>query len=462
LYLQTVGKDNSIMLSSYLLLHQRQIYCPLLVDSGCSTIGFIDSSFAYHHRIPYQRLAKPRPLHLADGVLSSFITATAPVHLRIGHHYEKVDLFITKLSPGNPIILGLPWLQEHNPSIDWETSVLTFSTKCEGRCFATNLPAQLRHAPRAASRIPLPQPPSNLPPSNRHRHMSMEEVPDEGEPQDEVPTQEEIRGAALTPHRREKRAEYQRQRRSHQRFEERLGRGPPVVTKSPTGSQARLIADYVPVAPRPVQPTAGVRRPAAYRSPSLSTPRRPGPRNMDPLDETDIRLFNILAFANAAKQEGVDVSVTSWAELLRATEVKEPIELPQVPGSVYGEILHGRGDPDTYKKLFPQETHEFIDQCYGSASIRRISDEDAQIFLDKSEKGPMPLEEIRKRVPAKYHDLIAAFLPQDAEKLAPHRRYDHKIELIPGATVPYARSRPLSPLELRVLKRWLDDNLAKG
>ncbi|MDB5910707.1 MAG: hypothetical protein JWP34_4821, partial [Massilia sp.] len=234
LYLQSMGNDNSIMLSSYLLFDQRQIQCPLLVDSGCSTVGFIDSDFVYCHQIPSQRLAKPRPLHLADGVFSSFITAFAPIHLRIGHHYEWVNLFITKLSQKNPIILGVPWLQEHNPTIDWETSALTFGSKCEGHCFAPDLPTLLRRAPRVATPIPLPRPPTP------NRHAWVEEVPDEGEPQ------EEVRGAALTPHRREKRAEYRRQRRSRRRFEERLHRDPPVVTKSPRGSQARLIADYIP------------------------------------------------------------------------------------------------------------------------------------------------------------------------------------------------------------------------
>ena len=43
-----------------------------------------------------------------------------------------------------------------------------------------------------------------------------------------------------------------------------------------------------------------------------------------------------------------------------------------------------------------------------------------------------------------------------------HRSYDHKIELVPGSKLSFSRNRPLSPMELRVVKRWLDDNLAKG
>jgi hypothetical protein len=123
-----------------------------------------------------------------------------------------------------------------------------------------------------------------------------------------------------------------------------------------------------------------------------------------------------------AKQDSVDISVTSWAELLRATEVKDRIELLQVPGDVYGDTLRGRGDPETYKRLLCRKLRSSSTSVTVPPLSCRISDVDAQIFLDKSEKGPMPLEEIKKRVPAKYHDLIAAFLPQDAEKLVPHRR----------------------------------------
>lgn len=460
LYLQSIGSNDSIMLSSYLLFDQRQIHCPLLVDSGCSAVGFLDDDFASYHQIQRFQLPRPRPLHLADGVFSSYITHLANVQLRLGHHYESVNLYITRLSTRNPIILGLPWLKEHNPTIDWETSTLCFGAKCAGRCFPTDLPQALRLAPKLAAPRPtgggaeLRQAGCVTPPRPRRPYQaSVEDVPDEGEPTSST-------RSALTPERRRKRAEYQRGRRQHQRLLTRLNGAPPTLTNSPPGQQGRMISWRPPVLPPPARRVGNAR----HSLPRHSTPAAPRAtaRNTDPMNENDIRLLDILPFTFAAKQEGVDVSVVTMAELTRACEIKEPIVLPEVPEEVYEEILLGRGDAEVYKKLFPEDTHEFLDQCYVAAQLRRVSEEDAKIFLDKSDKGPLPLEEIKRRVPAKYHDLIAAFLPQDAEKLAPHRRYDHKIELVPGSVVPYARSRPLSPLELKVLKRWLDDNLAKG
>ncbi|RAL63669.1 hypothetical protein DID88_003712 [Monilinia fructigena] len=44
----------------------------------------------------------------------------------------------------------------------------------------------------------------------------------------------------------------------------------------------------------------------------------------------------------------------------------------------------------------------------------------------------------------------------------PRRAWDHKIELMPGKEPPYFKNRPLSPLELEVVRKWIDDNLSKG
>lgn len=238
LRLQSIGNDNSIMLSSYLLFDQRQVQCPLFVDSGCSAMGFLDDDFAIHHQIQRFQLAKPRPLHLADGVFSSYVTHYVVIRLRIGHHHESVSLYVTRLSPANPIILGLPWLREHNPTIDWETSTLYFGTKCDGRCLPLGLPDGLRVAPRIAR----PEKPAAKPPRSRSPYQaSVEEVPNEVEP----PPQPPEAVSTITHQRRDKLAGYQRERRLRQRVLARwtaLGNTPPTLTRAPGGQQGKLIA----------------------------------------------------------------------------------------------------------------------------------------------------------------------------------------------------------------------------
>ena len=79
-------------------------------------------------------------------------------------------------------------------------------------------------------------------------------------------------------------------------------------------------------------------------------------------------------------------------------------------------------------------------------------------------KGKLELTEIEiiAKLPEWLRDLYDAFLPQPASVLSPHRSWDHKIELVPGKEPPYFKNRPMSPQELKVIRKWLDDNLTKG
>jgi len=73
----------------------------------------------------------PVPVEVIDGrtIASDAIThETTPLELCIGKHTEKIVLNIIS-TRHHPIILGLPWLQAHNPIIDWRSRTLTFSTQ---------------------------------------------------------------------------------------------------------------------------------------------------------------------------------------------------------------------------------------------------------------------------------------------------------------------------------------------
>jgi hypothetical protein len=91
-----------------------------LVDSG-ATSSFIDQTFVAQHNIPVVKKSIPIPVEVIDGrtIASGAIThETTPLELCIGKHTEKIVLNIIS-TPHHPIILGLPWLQAHNPIIDW-------------------------------------------------------------------------------------------------------------------------------------------------------------------------------------------------------------------------------------------------------------------------------------------------------------------------------------------------------
>ena len=85
-------------------------------------------------RVPERKLCVPMPVYNADGTLNQLgkITEYVEVRMTIGDHSERIQLAVTKL--GNPeLFLGMDWLRDHNPSIDWTQGKLSFD-RCPDAC----------------------------------------------------------------------------------------------------------------------------------------------------------------------------------------------------------------------------------------------------------------------------------------------------------------------------------------
>ncbi len=111
-----------------------------LVDSG-ATSSFIDQTFVVQHNILVIKKSTPVPVEVIDGrtIASGAIThETTPLELCIGKHTEKIVPNIIS-TPHHPIILGLPWLEAHNPIIEWRSGTLTFGAQ---RCTSQEPHAQ--------------------------------------------------------------------------------------------------------------------------------------------------------------------------------------------------------------------------------------------------------------------------------------------------------------------------------
>lgn len=65
-------------------------------------------------------------------------------------------------------------------------------------------------------------------------------------------------------------------------------------------------------------------------------------------------------------------------------------------------------------------------------------------------------------VPSQYHKYLDVFSKQGADTLPPHRSFDHTIPLEPNTQPPYGPIYSLSEPELKALRDYLDENLAKG
>jgi hypothetical protein len=118
--------SKSLMVHVQLFPAQNNITVPTLIDSGCSGHAFIDRSFTLTYGISTFPLPHPREIRLADGAVSDIITQFAVIPISMSGHKENCLFFVTTLAQTTPAILGLPWLQQHNPSVDWEHMCLTF------------------------------------------------------------------------------------------------------------------------------------------------------------------------------------------------------------------------------------------------------------------------------------------------------------------------------------------------
>jgi hypothetical protein len=446
LVISAMGQRNSITLSSYLLVGDRAIPCVSLVDSGCTGLAFLDFKFAVRHHISLTKLRERKPLSLADGALSSWIEWKAEVCLAIGDHREQLQFYITTLAEDNPVILGLPWLSKHNPAVDWKNLRLTFGEDCRGRC----LPPQ--SAGLAAPRVPTTP--------KTQFHARVEDAEDEGEPEE----REEVNklSAKQRAARSRRRRDWRHRQQLSQHREAAVARGGPRWTMAPPHARARVIPDQLPRIPQQARRAAGRRvSPAQQRRAPLAPTAS---RRAERIDGRNIKLLNAPNFALFCRQKGVSVMRTTFGELEEAMQAAIPdVHLPDLPDYFFKDLLCRKGSAKDYKEQLPDDLHDFIDEVWEDGpTIQRITEEDARKFFDKSDKPSLTATEIKVRLPPEYRDLFEAFLPQEADTLPPHRSYDHKIELVPGSKLPFSRNRPLSPMELRVVKRWLDDNLVKG
>ena len=65
-------------------------------------------------------------------------------------------------------------------------------------------------------------------------------------------------------------------------------------------------------------------------------------------------------------------------------------------------------------------------------------------------------------VPPEYHNYLSIFSEEEAKALLPRRYVDHAIPLIEGGKPPFGRMYSMSDNDLKELKAWIEENLAKS
>jgi len=129
-YTDTLENDNDhIMVKIQLHGGKELVTINAMIDSG-ATEDFIDREVCNKHGIRMIKAKNPRGIYLADGKPRAMgpVTHMTKVPMDIGRHRELATFQVANLQ-NHEVILGMPWLREHNPTIDWNDKRITFNSE---------------------------------------------------------------------------------------------------------------------------------------------------------------------------------------------------------------------------------------------------------------------------------------------------------------------------------------------
>ena len=109
------------------------------IDSGADS-NFVSADLVKSCGIPVQRMPVSIAVQALDGhLLNQVEQRTLPVQLLFpGGHSEEITLHVLDCSP-HPIILGFPWLQRHQPILQWgPLSVVGWGKGCDQTCLSSS------------------------------------------------------------------------------------------------------------------------------------------------------------------------------------------------------------------------------------------------------------------------------------------------------------------------------------
>lgn len=129
----------------------RVVNYECMVDSGASTI-FISDRVVRELELRTEKFFRSIPLSNIDGSLNRAgdLTDFIELELRIGDHTHDQIFAVTDIGEDD-VIIGIDWLREHNPNIDWAQGSLRLD-RCPSRC--------QRHTPSTSTteKVPPPKP----------------------------------------------------------------------------------------------------------------------------------------------------------------------------------------------------------------------------------------------------------------------------------------------------------------
>jgi len=129
------NNNDHIMVKIQLHGGKESVSINAMIDSG-ATEDLIDLEVCNKHGIRMMKAKNLREIYLADTKPSAMgpVTHMTKGPLNISSHRELATFQVANLQ-NHEVILGMPWLREHNPTIDWNDKRITFnSERCTAWC----------------------------------------------------------------------------------------------------------------------------------------------------------------------------------------------------------------------------------------------------------------------------------------------------------------------------------------
>lgn len=149
---RSISKPHSTELKIYLesVSSHQPMGVTALLDSGATGL-FIDSDFVHAKNFTTKKLPRAVPVYNIDGTLNNdgHIRETVDLIVHYQDHTERATFFVTALG-GVPVILGHPWLEQHNPVINWQTGEVVMS-HCPDDCQMHHIRTQCKRCEHSKS-----------------------------------------------------------------------------------------------------------------------------------------------------------------------------------------------------------------------------------------------------------------------------------------------------------------------
>lgn len=156
---------------------KKSIQTYSLIDTGCSGYASIDETFARYHSFSFNILKTPRTLKVIEGRSISLgrVTYGCRLQLSIDSHHETATFFVTKLG-SYPVVLGIPWLQRHDPELQFKDNTILFNSNHRKQiCNSSVVPPSIKGiAPRNLSKFVNSKATSECEPKSKLRIHSVE------------------------------------------------------------------------------------------------------------------------------------------------------------------------------------------------------------------------------------------------------------------------------------------------